>query len=156
MMAAGVRSCGILLFPRSPSGVRVLLGHMGGPFWARRDLGAWTIPKGEAVEGEADLAVALREFAEEMGSAAPDIAYSRLGAFRLRSGKIIVVFTAESDFSVDAVASNLFHVEWPPHSGQWAVFPEIDRAGWFGLAHARKKVFAGSVPVIDALEAALI
>lgn len=145
------RSAGILLYRRSP-GLEVFLGHMGGPFWAKRTDAAWSIPKGLLEPGEVPLAAALREFAEEIGMPAPDVLYEPLGDFRQRSGKIVTVYAAEHDLMVGDVVSNTFQMEWPPRSGRMQEFPEIDRAEWFGLSEARVKVVAGQLPVLDELE----
>ncbi|MET4782390.1 NUDIX domain-containing protein [Glaciihabitans sp. UYNi722] len=146
-----VRSCGILLYRSTVGVVEVWLGHMGGPFWAKKDAAAWSIPKGEPLEGEADLAAALREFAEEIGTPAPDIDYVRLGDFRQSSGKVVTVFAAESDFFVESVTSNSFDLEWPPRSGRIQHFPEIDDARWLTLDEARTKIVKGQLPALDAL-----
>ena len=126
---------------------------MGGPFWAKRDGAAWSIPKGEVLEGEADLAAALREFSEEMGHPAPEAEWIPLGEFVQPSRKVVVVFTGEADFAVDRVNSNLFDLEWPPRSGRTQQFPEIDDARWFPLEVSRKKVVKGQVAMLDALVA---
>ena len=124
---------------------------MGGPFWAKRDGAAWSIPKGEVQEGEVDLAAALREFSEEMGHPAPTAEWILLGEFVQPSGKVVVVFTGEADFAVDRVNSNLFDLEWPPRSGRTQQFPEIDDARWFPLEVSRAKVVKGQVAMLDAL-----
>lgn len=124
---------------------------MGGPFWAKRDGAAWSIPKGEVQEGEVDLAAALREFSEEMGHPAPTAEWILLGEFVQPSGKVVVVFTGEADFEVDRVTSNLFDLEWPPRSGRIEQFPEIDDARWFPLEVSREKVVKGQVAMLDAL-----
>ena len=124
---------------------------MGGPFWAKRDGAAWSIPKGEVQEGEVDLAAALREFFEEMGHPAPEAEWTLLGEFVQPSGKVVVVFTGEADFAVDRVTSNLFDLEWPPRSGRIEQFPEIDDARWFPLEVSREKVVKGQVAMLDAL-----
>ena len=124
---------------------------MGGPFWAKRDGAAWSIPKGEVQEGEVDLAAALREFFEEMGHPAPEAEWTLLGEFVQPSGKVVVVFTGEADFEVDRVNSNLFDLEWPPRSGRTQQFPEIDDARWFPLEVSREKVVKGQVAMLDAL-----
>ena len=147
-----MRSCGLLLY-RHHSGLEVWIGHMGGPFWAKRDGAAWSIPKGEVLEGEADLAAALREFSEEMGHPAPEAEWILLGEFVQPSGKVVVVFTGETDFEVDRVNSNLFDLEWPPRSGRTQQFPEIDDARWFPLELSREKVVKGQVAMLDALVA---
>ena len=126
---------------------------MGGPFWAKRDGAAWSIPKGEVQEGEVDLAAALREFSEEMGHPAPEAEWILLGEFVQPSRKVVVVFTGEADFAVDRVNSNLFDLEWPPRSGRTQQFPEIDDARWFPLEVSRKKVVKGQVAMLDALVA---
>lgn len=126
---------------------------MGGPFWAKRDGAAWSIPKGEVQEGEVDLAAALREFSEEMGHPAPTAEWILLGEFVQPSGKVVVVFTGEADFEVDRVNSNLFDLEWPPRSGRIEQFPEIDDARWFPLEVSREKVVKGQVAMLDALVA---
>ena len=147
-----MRSCGLLLYRRLP-GLEVWIGHMGGPFWAKRDGAAWSIPKGEMQEGEVDLAAALREFFEEMGHPAPEAKWTLLGEFVQPSRKVVVVFTGEADFAVDRVNSNLFDLEWPPRSGRTQQFPEIDDARWFPLEVSRKKVVKGQVAMLDALVA---
>jgi predicted NUDIX family NTP pyrophosphohydrolase len=145
-------SAGLLLFRRADAGLEVLIAHMGGPFWAGKDERAWSIPKGEYAPGEDPLAVALREFEEELGMAAPDADYRLLGEFRQRSGKVVTVFAGESDLAVDTVTSNTFPLEWPPHSGTMVDFPEIDDARWVPLDVARVKLVVGQVPALDALE----
>jgi predicted NUDIX family NTP pyrophosphohydrolase len=153
---APVRSAGILLYRRSP-GLQVWIAHMGGPFWARKDEGAWSIPKG--IVEEADLnderAAALREFAEEIGTPAPDVPYSLLGEFPQSSGKTVVVFAAEADFQPGAISSNTFPLEWPPRSGRVQEFPEIDDARWFDLAEARTKLVKGQRAMLDVLHASV-
>ena len=124
---------------------------MGGPFWARKDTHAWSIPKGEYLDGEEPLAAALREFGEEMGSPAPDAEYSLLGTFRQSSKKSITVFAAEAGFSPDRIDSNTFPLEWPPGSGKVREYPEIDDAGWFPESVARTKLVKGQAQVLDAL-----
>jgi predicted NUDIX family NTP pyrophosphohydrolase len=147
-------SAGILLHRRSGQEPEVWLGHMGGPFWVRRPR-AWSIPKGEIGAHEDARAAALREFAEEMGTAAPEADYALLGEFRQNAGKIVTVFAAEADFEPDAIASNTFSLEWPKGSGTMREFPEIDEARWFGLAAAREMIVAGQVPILDRLDALL-
>ena len=144
----------MLLRRRGPAGVEVLLGHMGGPFWARKDDGAWSIPKGEYAEDEDPEAAARREFAEELGSPVPATDLVLLGELRA-SGKVLSVWTAEGDLDADACRSNTFSLEWPPRSGRMQEFPEIDRAGWFALAAARDKLVKGQVPFLDRLAALL-
>jgi predicted NUDIX family NTP pyrophosphohydrolase len=149
--APGRRSAGLLLHRRGPAGVEVLVAHMGGPFWARRDEGAWSIPKGEIEEGEEPLAVALREFAEEMGRPAPPGPTVALGEFRQSGGKRVSVFAREADLDVAVVESNRFEMEWPRGSGRTASFPEIDRAEWVAPDRARAALVRGQAPAIDAL-----
>jgi predicted NUDIX family NTP pyrophosphohydrolase len=149
--ARGRRSAGLLLHRRGPDGVEVLIAHMGGPFWARKDLRAWSIPKGEIEEGEEPLAVALREFAEEMGRPAPPGATAALGEFRQSGGKRVTVFAREADMDASAIASNLVEMEWPRGSGRTTSFPEVDRAEWVGPERARAALVAGQAPAIDAL-----
>jgi len=149
-------SAGILLHRMTASGVEVWLGHMGGPFWARKQEHAWSIPKGEAEAGEDDLGVAVREFAEEVGVAAPELPYVELGRFRYSSGKTVTVFTAAApDFEPAEVRSNEFELEWPPHSGRMQRFPEFDAARWVPMAEARTLMVAGQLPALDALQTRL-
>jgi predicted NUDIX family NTP pyrophosphohydrolase len=150
---AQVRSAGILLWRRREPGLEVFIAHMGGPFWARKDAGAWSIPKGEYPETEDELTAAKREFLEEIGAAAPALDYVKLGEFRQSSGKIVIAFAAESDLEVETVVSNTFTVEWPPRSGRLKEFPEIDDARWFGLTEARTRLVKGQAPILDALQA---
>ncbi|MDQ0676939.1 putative NUDIX family NTP pyrophosphohydrolase [Arthrobacter pascens] len=124
---------------------------MGGPFWARKDARAWSIPKGEYLEDEDPLVAARREFAEEIGTAAPPGDYNHLGTFRQPSGKIITVFAAEADFRPEQIVSNTFPLEWPKGSGTIGDFPEIDDARWIGESEARTKLVKGQVPILDAL-----
>jgi predicted NUDIX family NTP pyrophosphohydrolase len=155
-MMAAVRSAGLLLYRRSP-GIEVWIAHMGGPYWSRKDEAAWSIPKGVVDESDLgdELATARREFAEEIGTPAPDAPYRPLGEFRQSSGKTIVVFAAEADFAPDAVVSNTFPLEWPPRSGRVQEFPEIDDARWFGVEEARVKLVKGQRAILDSLEASI-
>lgn len=158
-----VRSAGILLYrtdgtpaaaeesANGPAGLRVWIAHMGGPFWARKDAHAWSIPKGEFTQDEDPLVAALREFAEEMGTPAPAAEYRLLGDFRQPSGKIITVYAAEQDFQPERIVSNTFPMEWPRGSGKIQDYPEIDDARWFPEQEARLKLVKGQVPVLDAL-----
>jgi predicted NUDIX family NTP pyrophosphohydrolase len=141
----------VLLYRRGPGGaVQVLLGHMGGPFWAKKDDGAWSVPKGEYADGEDPLEVAHREFEEEIGSPVPASDLVPLG--ELRAGaKVLTVWAAEGDLDADATVSNTFRLEWPPRSGRVQEFPEIDRAAWLGVDEARVKLVAGQVPLLDRL-----
>ena len=142
-------SAGILLYRRRAGAVEVMLVHPGGPFWAKKDRDAWSIPKGLADEGEDLLAAAKREFLEETG-AAIDGAFVELGAFKA-SGKTIVVFACEGDFDPSSLKSNTFSMEWPPRSGRKAEFPEADKAAWFSLDEAMEKATKGQKPITAAL-----
>jgi predicted NUDIX family NTP pyrophosphohydrolase len=144
------QAAGILLYRQTAGGVDVLLAHPGGPLWARKDLGAWTIPKGQFGDDESPLDAARREFEEEMGSPAAG-EFVELGSIRQPSGKTVHVFTAEADFDVMAVKSNLFTLEWPPKSGKKVEFPEVDRAEWFALEEARRRILKGQEPFLDRL-----
>jgi predicted NUDIX family NTP pyrophosphohydrolase len=132
----------------------VLLVHPGGPYFARRDDGAWSIPKGLYEEGEEPLACAQREFAEELGSPCPDGPALELGEIRQKNGKRVRAFAVEGDLDADTITSNTFEIEWPPRSGERQTFPEVDRAGWFTLDEARAKLIPAQVPLLDALAAA--
>lgn len=142
-------SAGILL--HRAGGTEVLLVHPGGPFWRRKDAGAWSIPKGEVEDGEAPRAAALREFAEETGTRLPDGALEPLGSVKLKSGKLVHAFAAAGDLDPDAIVSSTFELEWPPRSGRLQQFPEVDRAGWFGLDEAREKLNPAQAAFIDRL-----
>jgi len=142
-------SAGILLYRRRGDGVAVMLAHPGGPFWAKKDKDAWSIPKGLADEGENLLVAAKREFFEETG-AAIDGEFVELGAFKA-SGKTIVAFACEGDFDPAALKSNTFALEWPPRAGKTAEFPEADKAAWFSLDEALEKATKGQKPIIAAL-----
>lgn len=144
-------SAGILLYRRHGGGVQVLLVHPGGPFWAKRDLGAWSIPKGEFAADEEPEAAARREFAEELGVEPADPLIS-LGEIRQKGGKVVVAFAAGGEFDPATLQSNLFEVEWPPRSGRRQAFPEVDRAEWFDLDAAREKIIAGQLPLLDRLD----
>jgi predicted NUDIX family NTP pyrophosphohydrolase len=152
---AATRSAGILLHRQGTGGREVLLVHPGGPFWARKDLGALSIPKGEFDQDEDPRACALREFAEETGTLLPDAALEELGSVRLKSGKLVLAFAVAGDLDAEAVRSNTFELEWPPRSGRTQSFPEIDRAGWFGLEEARAKLNPAQAELVDRLEALL-
>jgi predicted NUDIX family NTP pyrophosphohydrolase len=147
-----MRSAGLLLYRVRDGEAEVLLGHMGGPFWARKDERAWSIPKGEYDDDEDPLAAARREFAEETGSAPPEGEALPLGEVRQSAGKRVVAWALHADLDPATVRSNTFAMEWPPRSGRQQEFPEIDRAEWFGLAAARRRVVKGQVPLLDALE----
>ena len=148
-------SAGILLFRRGADGFEVLLGHPGGPYWAHRDEGIWSVPKGlYDPADESPLDAAQREFAEEVGSPAPG-PFADLGEVRMRSGKIVRIFAAEGDLDVATARSNTFEIEWPPRSGRTAEFPELARAEWFTVQEARRRILADQAPFLDRLEAAL-
>ena len=146
------RSAGILLHRMRDGVAEVLLVHPGGPYWTRKDAGAWSIPKGECDEGEDLRQCALREFEEELGVAPPPAAALReLGSVRLRSGKHVTAWAAPGDLDAAAIRSNTFTLEWPPRSGAVREFPEVDRAGWFGLEEAREKLNPAQAAFIDSL-----
>jgi predicted NUDIX family NTP pyrophosphohydrolase len=149
------RSAGILLHRLSGDRLEVLLVHPGGPFWARRDAGAWSIPKGELATGEEPLAAARREFAEELGSAPPDGPVRDLGEVRQKGGKLVSAWAIEGDLDPDAITSNTFELEWPPRSGNTIEIPEVDRAQWFGLEQGREKINPAQAALLDRLEQAL-
>ena len=142
------RSAGILLYKRSAGELLVLLAHPGGPFWQKRDLGAWTIPKGEFDSTEAPEAAARREFREELGIDAVG-ALEPLGEVQQNGGKRVIAFALEGDFDVAALRSNTFDVEWPPRSGRIVTFPEIDKVEWMTLATARKKILPAQAALLD-------
>lgn len=131
--------------------LEVLLVHPGGPFWARRDDGAWSIPKGEYGEGDDPLVTAVREFEEELGAPAPPGDDVSLGEVRQPGGKVVLAWAREGDIDVTQVDSNTFEMEWPRGSGTLQSFPEVDRAGWFGIDEARRKILAGQLPFLDRL-----
>jgi predicted NUDIX family NTP pyrophosphohydrolase len=145
------RSAGILLYRGKGAGLELLLVHPGGPFWAKKDLGAWSIPKGEYQEGEDPLAVARREFEEELGSPAPARDAIELGELAQPSRKLITAYAIEGDFDANTLKSNLFEMEWPPKTGRLQSFPEVDRAQWFTVEEARDKILPGQRPFIDRL-----
>ncbi len=147
------RSAGVLLFRRSGGATEFLLVHPGGPFWAKKDAGAWSIPKGQIEEAEEPRACAIRELEEELGPAPaldPE-ELIELGSIRQRAGKVVEAWAAEADFDPAALASNTFSMEWPPRSGQQAEFPEVDRAGWFGPEAAREKILPAQAELLDRL-----
>ena len=145
------RSAGILLYRLREGVPEVLLVHPGGPFWARKDAGAWSIPKGEHGDDEDPQACALREFEEETGGAPPPGALAELGTVRLKSGKLVAAWAVEGDLDPGAIRSNTFELEWPPRSGRSQTFPEVDRAGWFGLDEAREKLNPAQGAFLDRL-----
>ena len=147
-------SAGLLLYRNAAGGLEVLLVHPGGPYWARKDIGAWSIPKGEIEPGEEALAAARREFEEETG-ASVEGTFLSLPSVKLRSGKVVHAWAIEADFDAAGLRSNLFSMEWPPRSGEQREFPEADRAGWFGIDAARAKIHPGQAPLLDHLLARL-
>ena len=148
------RSAGILLYRRDPDGLRLLLVHPGGPFWRGRDEGAWMIPKGMVEPGEDALAAALREYEEELGSK-PSGQPRPLCTVRQSGGKWVEAFALEGDFDPAGLKSNEFTLEYPPKSGSFRAFPEVDEARWFTVEAARAKILKSQAPIIDALEADL-
>ncbi|HEX5988711.1 MAG TPA: NUDIX domain-containing protein [Solirubrobacterales bacterium] len=147
------RSAGILLFRRDGGAVEFLLAHPGGPFWAKKDEGAWSIPKGQIEEAEEPRACAIRELEEELGPA-PELdpeELIELGAIRQRAGKVVEAWAAEAEFDPATLASNTFTMEWPPRSGRQAEFPEVDRAEWFGPEAARAKILPAQAELLDRL-----
>jgi predicted NUDIX family NTP pyrophosphohydrolase len=149
-----VRSAGILLYRRRGESLEVLLGHPGGPFWTRRDEGAWTIPKGEIGENEEPLAAARREFREEVGFA-PEGPAMALEPLRQPSRKWIHAWAMEGDCDPASACSNFFEMEWPPKSGRMQSFPELDRVAWFAIEEARQRIIRGQAPFLAQLEALL-
>ena len=144
-------SAGILLFRRRPAGIEVMLVHPGGPFWAKKDAGSWSIPKGLADEGENLLEAAKREFLEETGMPVEG-EFLDLGAHKQPGGKTVVAWACEGDFDPASLTSNMFSLEWPPRSGRMAQFPEVDRAAWYSIDEALEKINKGQRPIIAALE----
>ena len=149
-MPSARTASGILLYRRGPGGLEVLLAHPGGPLWSGKEQGAWSLPKGEPADGEDPLACARREFEEETGvpAAGPFI---DLGEIRQKSGKVVHAWAAEGDGDPDVMKSNTFTMEWPPKSGRTATFPELDRFGWFDLAHARRLINPAQAALLDRL-----
>jgi predicted NUDIX family NTP pyrophosphohydrolase len=154
---AAKHSAGILLYRLVTGAPEVLLVHPGGPYWAKRDLGSWTIPKGELEEGESAAACALRELAEELGEG-PAVAVEdlvELGSVRQKAGKVVEAWAAEADFDTARLRSNTFALEWPPRSGREREFPEVDRAEWFEPERARERILPAQAPLLDRLLAHL-
>jgi predicted NUDIX family NTP pyrophosphohydrolase len=145
------RSAGIVLYRSCRGHIEVLLGHMGGPFWERKDAGAWTIPKGEYEEGEDPLAAARREFAEEIGRAAPTTDFIDLGEVRQSGGKIVRAWAVEGELDPATAVSNTFEIEWPPKSGHMQSFPELDRVEWLDLDTARSNIVTAQREFLDRL-----
>ncbi|MGV0599131.1 NUDIX domain-containing protein, partial [Mycolicibacterium pulveris] len=148
-------SAGLLLYRVVDGDVEVLIGHPGGPFWARKDDGAWSIPKGEYTEGEDPWVAAQREFEEELGKPPPQGPRIELAPVRQPSGKVITAFAVRGDLDITDAVSNTFEMEWPKGSGRIREFPEIDRVGWFSVEQARSKLLKGQRPLLDQLLAAL-
>ncbi|HEY8590484.1 MAG TPA: NUDIX domain-containing protein [Naasia sp.] len=150
-MAGPKRSAGILLYRRSPA-LEVLVGHPGGPFWAKKDAGAWSIPKGELEEGEDPLDAAVREFGEELGLPVPVGPIVDLGEVAQNHGKVVRAFAVEGDLDPDAIVPGTFELAWPPRSGRTMTVPEIDRVAWCTPDEAREKLLPGQRPLLDRLE----
>jgi predicted NUDIX family NTP pyrophosphohydrolase len=150
-------SAGVLLFRREGAAVEVLLVHPGGPFWTKKDLKAWSMPKGEVDAGEEPRASALRELEEELGSRLGLVAddLTELGSVRQKGGKLVHCWSAEGDFDPAELRSNTFEMEWPPRSGVQREFPEVDRAEWFGLDEARRRINPAQAELLDRLVASL-
>ena len=146
------RSAGILLYRRRDGELQVFLAHPGGPFWARKDLGAWTIPKGEIDEGEDPLAAAKREFFEEIGVTLEGV-FTPLAPIRQKAGKTVLAWAVEGECDAAGIRSISFSMEWPPRSGKQAEFPEVDRAGWFTIEEARAKILPAQSLLLDQLTA---
>jgi predicted NUDIX family NTP pyrophosphohydrolase len=146
-------SAGVLVYRTINGVVEVLIAHPGGPFWARKDDGAWSIPKGEYADGEDPWEVARREFHEELGLPVPPGPRIDVGALKQPSGKVITAFAVEADVDVTDAHSNTFQLEWPKGSGRMREFPEVDRVGWFTVARARTKLLKGQHPFLDRLMA---
>jgi predicted NUDIX family NTP pyrophosphohydrolase len=144
-------SAGILMWRRRDGQIEVLLAHFGGPMWAKRDAGAWAIPKGMVEEGEDLAACARREFQEELG-VTPEGELVPLGRIRQKGGKQVEAFALEGDLDSDQIVSNSFTVEWPPRSGCFHSYPEVDRAAWFTLAEAREKILSSQATLLDRLQ----
>ena len=149
------KSAGILLYRRVNTAPEVLLVHPGGPFWKNKDIGAWSVPKGEFADDEQPLIAAVREFKEELGI---DVSgdFIELLPQKQKSGKIVYTWALEQDTDVDDIVSNTFELEWPPRSGKMIEIPEVDRAGWFSLEEAKLKIIPGQIPIIENLERILL
>ncbi|MFI1886213.1 NUDIX domain-containing protein [Streptomyces jumonjinensis] len=152
---AAVRSAGLLLFRGRDENIEVLIGHMGGPYWEDRDDAAWSVPKGQCTPEEEPMAAARREFEEELGLAPPAGQWLPLGEARQPNGKIVTIWALAADLDLSLMAPGTFTMEWPPHSGRMEQFPEIDRAGWFGVDDARPKLVTGQRVFLDRLREAL-
>jgi predicted NUDIX family NTP pyrophosphohydrolase len=147
----GKRSAGILLFRGSGDSTEVLLGHMGGPFWAKKDTAGWSIPKGEYGPDETPEAAARREFEEELGLPAPEGEFRPLGEVKQSGGKVVTVWAVEADLDPSGFEPGTFEMEWPPRSGRFETFPELDRIEWFDLETAREKLLVGQRPFLARL-----
>ena len=149
------KSAGILLYRRVNTAPEVLLVHPGGPFWKNKDIGAWSVPKGEFADDEQPLIAAVREFKEELGI---DVSgdFIELIPQKQKSGKIVYAWALEQDTDVDDIVSNTFELEWPPRSGKMIEIPEVDRAGWFSMDEAKLKIIPGQIPIIENLERILL
>ncbi|MEU1402997.1 NUDIX domain-containing protein [Streptomyces sp. NPDC005728] len=145
------RSAGLLLFRHTDEGPEVLLGHMGGPFFAKKDAGAWTVPKGEYEPDEPAWEAARREFREELGLAPPDGEAVPLGEVVQANGKIVTVWAIEADLDPETIDPGTFTMEWPPRSGRTQDFPELDRVAWFGLGRAREVIITAQAAFLDRL-----
>ena len=148
------RSAGLIVYRRREDGVEVFLVHPGGPFWAKKDLGAWSIPKGEYEEGEEGLDVARREFLEETGFAV-DGDFLEVGTIKQAGGKVVTAWAVKGEFDAALLRSNVFEMEWPPRSGRLQEFPEVDRGGWFSIEEARGRILKGQVGLLERLEGLL-
>jgi predicted NUDIX family NTP pyrophosphohydrolase len=148
------QTAGILVYRRRKGAIEVFLAHPGGPFWAKKDLAAWSIPKGEFLDPESPLEAAKREFAEEIGQSVEG-EFLTLTPRKSSGGKMVHVFAVEGEVDAAKVTSNRFEMEWPPRSGKMQSFPEVDRAAWFGIDDARQRLHKGQVPILDELLARL-
>jgi predicted NUDIX family NTP pyrophosphohydrolase len=148
---AGKKTAGVLLYRLRNSALEVFLVHPGGPFWAKKDLGAWSIPKGEFADDEEPLNAAKREFQEETGFSI-DGHFMPLAPRKQRSGKLVYAWALEGDCDAEAIKSNLFSIEWPPRSGNRREYPEVDRAGWFVLELAKQKIVPGQIGFLEELQ----
>lgn len=144
-------SAGILAYRNNNGIIEVLLAHTGGPFWKNKDAGAWSIPKGELLEGEDPLRAAQREFTEETSFTASE-PFTELGEIKMKDGKIVKAWASYGDFDLTNFKSNTFSLEWPPRSGKMAEFPEVDRADYFTIEEAKTKVFQSQIPLLDSFE----
>ncbi|MEP6853668.1 MAG: NUDIX domain-containing protein [bacterium] len=149
------RSAGIMLFRGRPDGLQVLLAHIGGPFWATRDVGAWSVPKGEYTDQEPALDAARREFTEELGLPVPDGELHELGEVMQKNGKRVTAWALEADLDPDTIVPGTFVLEWPPRSGRMSEVPEIDRVQWFAVEEARPRMIVGQAALLDRLLADL-